>query len=349
MGQKNIRVIFIVAFIVGFFGLTGTSLAAADPNANAKAKAILAWLTNLPNQSTNRLVAGQHTYMYDNLISTIHNNTGKYVGLSGIDYFYENNTSTNNQAATWFNTNHALITVCHHLNNPKTGGDAWDTNFTDSDMDSLITNGTSLNTTFNGVLNSIASGLTTLQNAGVVVLYRPFHEQDGGWFWWGGKTPAKMIALWKYVFNYMTTTKDLHNLIWVWNTNGGLTWSYYPGSAYVDIVSADLYGYPPNAAVSGYSSLSTYGKPFALGEYGPCGASGCTSAVDMRNFLSGVKSNMPKTVYWMEWAENFSLAYHSNVSDVFNDPWVVTADDIPTFSGGGDTTPPSPPARLRAQ
>ena len=87
-----------------------------------------------------------------------------------------------------------------------------------------------------------------LQEAGVVVLWRPLHEAAGNygkwggtgkaWFWWGSEGPEPYIALYRNMFDYFTNEKGLHNLIWVWN---GQEADWYPGDKYVDIVGYDIY------------------------------------------------------------------------------------------------------------
>jgi mannan endo-1,4-beta-mannosidase len=350
---KNMKIRIIIAVLFfGIFPLVKHSQAAtpADPNALPVTKAVLDYLANLPNNgSSNRIIAGQHTYMTDNLIPSIYRDTGKYPGLIGIDYFYQNNSSTNNQAITWAHNNHALITVCHHWNNPN-GGDAWNTS--NVDFTQMVIAGTSLNSKFNSLLDQVAGGFQTLQNANppVVVLYRPFHEMNGGWFWWGGKDPTQFKNVWIYMFNYLTGTKGLHNILWVYGPNGSIDTTYYPGSQYVDIVGADVYGSPSIGKLSGYDNLPSLNKPFGLTEWGPCPPDGCSSKQDISQLLSGIKGSMPKTVFWMNWAESFSLDYHlDGTKTLFADPWVITADEIPSFDGGGttDTMPPAAPTGLR--
>ena len=65
-------------------------------------------------------------------------------------------------------------------------------------------------------LDILAAGLGELQDAGVVVLWRPFHEVNGDWFWWGGKKPETFIRVWRHMFDYFTKTKKLNNLLWVY-------------------------------------------------------------------------------------------------------------------------------------
>lgn len=89
-----------------------------------------------------------------------------------------------------------------------------------------------------------AAELQTLQDAGVVVLWRPLHEASGGWFWWGrprtdGVSPAyAQVILWRHIYDLMMNHHGLHNLIWIWNFQNA---AWYPGDAYADIVSQDIY------------------------------------------------------------------------------------------------------------
>ena len=98
-------------------------------------------------------------------------------------------------------------------------------------------------------IDAAAAQLARLQNAGVPVLWRPLHEASGGWFWWGAAGPDACIELWKLMFDRMTNTHGLHNLIWVWN---GQHADWYPGDEFVDIIGEDIY--PPKR---GYSSRRT--------------------------------------------------------------------------------------------
>jgi len=87
-------------------------------------------------------------------------------------------------------------------------------------------------------IDSIASQLKRLQNAGVPVLWRPLHEAGGKWFWWGAKTPLNCLALYDILYDRLTNYHHLNNLIWVWSTPE-IEW--YPGNAKVDIIGFDSY------------------------------------------------------------------------------------------------------------
>ena len=155
-----------------------STISTADPLASQKAKAVLNYLFNLPNGSSNRIVSGQFEEASPNT-DNISRATGKYVGLVGRDYFYGGNLATQNTRLINYSNNGGLVTITDHFNNPATGGNAWDSNI---NLGQLVIPGTSSNTALNNELNRIASGLGELQNNNVVVLFRPYHEMNGGWF-----------------------------------------------------------------------------------------------------------------------------------------------------------------------
>ncbi|KFY29182.1 hypothetical protein V493_02505 [Pseudogymnoascus sp. VKM F-4281 (FW-2241)] len=87
-------------------------------------------------------------------------------------------------------------------------------------------------------LDAIAFQLLRLQAAQVPVLWRPLHEADGTWFWWGNFGPESSKALYELMYKRFTQHHKLRNLIWVWNS---VTPSWYPGNDIVDILSYDSY------------------------------------------------------------------------------------------------------------
>ncbi len=142
----------------------------------------------------------------------------------------------------------------------------------------LVTEGTELNNAWKEGADKIAAYLKELQEEGIPVLWRPYHEMNGVWFWWcNQKGEQGFKRLWIMLYDYFTNTHKLNNLIWVWNTNaprdipGDEAWDYelfYPGSEYVDILAADVYR--NDYKQSHYDDLVALGggKPVALGEVG---------------------------------------------------------------------------------
>ena len=105
-----------------------------------------------------------------------------------------------------------------------------------ANIGNVLTNGTTENSSFKSKLDYVASELQMAKNANVAVLWAPFHEyQPNGWFWWSKGTAQQFIQLWQYMFNYLTNTKGLNNLIWLAPSSGSPNASWYPGKAYVDL------------------------------------------------------------------------------------------------------------------
>lgn len=87
-------------------------------------------------------------------------------------------------------------------------------------------------------IDAIAVELKKLQAAKVPVLWRPLHEAEGKWFWWGAKGPEPCKTLWRLMFDRLVKKHRLNNLIWVWNSADP---AWYPGDDTVDIMSIDAY------------------------------------------------------------------------------------------------------------
>jgi len=145
-----------------------------------------------------------------------------------------------------------INTFSWHANNPLTGGNAWDVN-TPGVVKSILPGG-SKHDEYTMRLDKLAIFFSNLKDANgicIPVIFRPFHEQTGNWFWWGKShcSAEECITLWKYTFTYLTQTKNIHNLIYAFSTADSFNTTVefsdrYPGDAYVDIVGFDIYQQP---------------------------------------------------------------------------------------------------------
>lgn len=123
--------------------------------------------------------------------------------------------------------------------------------FTKEQWNELVTEGSEMNKMWLAQVDSIAEYLKELQSNGVPVLWRPFHEMNGEWFWWGDRRGENgLTVLWKMLYHRLTNYHKLNNLIWVWNPNNPRKHPidkemgyelYYPGHEYVDVLAADVY------------------------------------------------------------------------------------------------------------
>jgi len=142
-----------------------------------------------------------------------------------------------------------INTFSWHLDNPLTGGSAWDV--TQNGVVKSILPGGANNAVFMHWLDNIAaffSGLKDKKGEAIPVIFRPFHEHTGDWFWWGRAhcTSEEYKQMWIYTIKYLTETKNLHNLIFAYSPAGSFKdleeySERYPGNDYVDIAGFDIY------------------------------------------------------------------------------------------------------------
>jgi mannan endo-1,4-beta-mannosidase len=324
-------------------GLTAASIEPANTNANQKARAILAYFHELSAKTERPMLSGQFTEFgrgaSRRLLDQIHEKTGKWPAMVGFDYADFSNGSLTweipNRLAREYWKQGGLITVSAHVYNPANpkGGGQRDAGV---DLKTLLSEGTPTHDRWMQELDLLAKALDELQKASVVVLWRPFHEMNGGWFWWGAKEPETFIAVWRHMFHYFTNTKKLNNLLWVYGPNHGQrTAAYYAGDRYVDIVGLDAYtDYLDPEHVKGYPEVAQLGKPFGFTEYGPHAAQNPPGDYDYRRFAEGVFKNFPQTVFFMSWGGKWSLARNNNVREFLNNPRVINRDDLPKGLAG---------------
>lgn len=143
----------------------------------------------------------------------------------------------------------SVITLSWHARNPFTGGSAWDT--TPGSFSSILPGG-SKHEIYKSWLDKVALFLKDLKGKNgepIPILFRPFHELTGNWFWWCQNlcSPDEFKACWQFTVNYLRKKKGLHQLLFVYNTAQFKTEASflerYPGDAYVDLLSFDQYQY----------------------------------------------------------------------------------------------------------
>ncbi len=122
-------------------------------------------------------------------------------------------------------------------------------------------------------IDAIAVELQKFEDAGVPVLWRPLHEAQGEWFWWGAHGPEAFKELWNLTHDRLTNVHGLHNLIWEFTSSAaeGDHLDWYPGDDVVDMIGLDIYT-DPSSSMSGqwYDILEQYdgNKMIALSETG---------------------------------------------------------------------------------
>jgi len=324
--------------------LTGGASGRADisnPQANAKAREILAYIQGLSSRTDRKILSGEFTAFAPKatlaLPEATYQQTGHWPAYIGVDYRnFDDGTidsATANRVALAYWRAGGLVEVSVHLRNPldsTRGGGLRDRNV---NLSGLLVPGSPENAAWNGELDLVAAGLHELQQEGVVVLWRPFHEMNGAWFWWGKKPPEDFKRLWRYTFYYLTRSKGLDNLIWIYSPNmGPKAEDYYPGGDTVDIVGLDAYtDNVDRLHVWGYGALARLGKPFGFGEFGPHAPKDPPGDYDYRRWIPAVEQGFPLTSFFMTWNGKWSPPNNLHAREFFNDPMIVNREDLPRW------------------
>lgn len=197
-------------------------------------------------------------WKYEDGRSDIKDVTGDYPALYGWELGGLENKQENNLDGVPFKKmrsfiqsgyeHGAVITISWHGTNPLTGKSAWDPS--EGTVASILPGGEK-HDNFKHQLDEIAIFLESLKDKEgdyIPVLFRPYHELTGNWFWWGPRytTKEQFKKLFRFTIDYLKDVKGLHHLLYVYNTSGDFNskkefLSRYPGDNYADIVSFDEY------------------------------------------------------------------------------------------------------------
>lgn len=194
---------------------------------------------------------------------------------------------------------------------------------TDKEWHDLFTPGTDIHERWKSHVDVIAFFLKQLREAAVPVLWRPYHEMNGGWFWWGKKTGKhEYRQLYRMLFERLNGFHKLNNLLWVFNANEiRLTVDtydkYYPGADMVDILATDVYS--NKFTQKDYKLLLALAgeKPIALGEVG-----NIPSAKLLRK--------QPRWTWFMYWHDPSTLSPEQKfVQEVYRSKETLTLAQLP--------------------
>ena len=290
------------------------------------------------------IVSGQHNDQKDGTNESYWTNrvnqlTGKYPALYSGDFLFNGDGparwAITYEAERQWNAG-AIVNMMWHTCPPIQGDVCnWDggllSSLNASQWSELLTNGSNLNTIWKSRIDQVSVYLQYLEDKGVEVLWRPLHEQNQTAFWWNSGGAGNTKALWKMTHDYMTNTKGLSNLVWVWDvqdmsTNFG---DYNPGAAYYDIAALDIYG-DGHTNTSYYNALlgQASGKPVATGE---------TFKLPTQSEFNA----QPNMSFFMVWAYGLEKDYNNppqqtnSVAEIqacYANPRVITRDEMPGWN-----------------
>lgn len=199
--------------------------------------------------------------------------TGKYPAMLGVDFYQDPSAAVKCAIQQW--RRGGLVTVTWHQSSPLKGFQGgWNTvstTMSPADFKELITPGTTLYKTWLEHIDRMAENFKILRDSGVVVMWRPYHEMNGSWFWWCDKG-EDFRQLWINMYERFTNYHHLNNLIWVFGPNIGCKDPsiFFPGSQYVDIGGLDIYNSTRKIDVAEHNRIKNVlnGKPIAMTETG---------------------------------------------------------------------------------
>lgn len=268
----------------------------ATPNASAEAIALLNLYYSI---SGKYILTGQHNY--PNIKDRNSVFAAKYIGKDPViystDWGFERDGNTDSylarpdivKEAIRQHRNGAIVTICWHAVPPTADEPVTFRPLPGADPDSLasiqgqltnqqfqdvLTPGTALYKHWCSQVDSVAKYLKMLQEAHVPVLWRPYHEMNGNWFWWGGRQGTySTSALYRQLFDRLVNYHKLNNLVWMWNVdrphNEVMNFrNFYPGIDFFDIASLDVYHNDFNKNYYDSLLILAKGKPIAFGEVG---------------------------------------------------------------------------------
>jgi mannan endo-1,4-beta-mannosidase len=314
------------------------------PHASAEAKALLRFIYSLSGKYT---LTGQHNYPNtgDRNSQFAAEYSGKIPAVWSTDMGFAEDGDTDSylarpdivQEAIRQHRKGSVITICWHAVPPTadepvtfrpSGPFPPDSlasiqgRLPDEQFREVLTPGTRLHGRWMAQVDSVARYLKMLDEADVPVLWRPYHEMNGDWFWWGKKGGEDgYMRLWQIMFDRFVNFHGLTNLIWVYNTNefkDGVDPhdTYYPGDQYVDILATDVYSEGFNQ-VNYDQMLELAGdKPIALGEVG--------------NPPPADKlKEQPRWTWFMRWGDPGGFGRGGDPRELFNSEQVITHDELP--------------------
>ncbi|EPR13565.1 glycosyl hydrolase [Ruminiclostridium papyrosolvens] len=328
-----------------------------NPDATKEAKALMSYLVDVYGKhiiSGQQELCGSHNYDGSEAEFTyIKDKTGKLPALRGFDFMnYRGNgllwdDLCAERVIDWYKNKGGIPTVCWHWFSPGNIGKKADNNFytesTTFSISKALTSGTAENTALLNDIEFMAGKFKQLQNAGVPVLFRPLHEAEGGWFWWGAEGPENCVKLYRLLYDKFTNEYHLNNIIWVWTSYTYDTSSkWYPGDDVVDILGYDKYnakdGLPNGSAISStfYNMVKlTNGKKLVT-----------MSENDTIPQVSNLTNEMAGWLYFCPWYGWYLTGEQNNPVDwlkqMYTSDYCITLDELPDletypFPSGGDT------------
>ena len=348
--------------------------APCNPNASPEARKLYAYMReNYGNHilSGQQEYCGSHNYNknafesqglpIDYLVDNeaefeyIQETTGKQPAIRGIDFLFYNSTHSYEDDApervvAWYKDKGGIPTVTYHWNVPLEKGstdvafyveNTGNTPFTTFSVTNAVKEGTWEHEVIDKDIAILAAQLKKAADAGVPILFRPLHEAEGGWFWWGAEGPEPCVKLYRYLYDQLTNKYNLHNLLWTWTcSTSAHAAEWYPGDEYVDFQGCDKYNAinnsdpnPSAIAATFYSMVAqTKGQKMVV-----------MSENDTIPSLENLLKDKAAWLYFCPWYNRWLTGLNdpAELKKIYNSDYCITLDELPDW----DTYDPELPAQ----
>ncbi len=296
----------------------------SHPKASAQARSLYRYLNDIWGHRT---LTGQQESIWHGgpryELDYIRQVSGKQPAVLGLDYIDPaDRAGVNRRAQAWYDGG-GIATICWHWGNPLVGP-GYANSKIHFDAAAALKPGTPENAALLRDMDEIAGFLGELRDRQVPVLWRPFHEFTGDWFWWGQCGPETFKALWTLMYDRYTQRFGLDNLIWVLGYTKDPDPAWFPGRERIDIIGADNYVQdrgPMDDMYARVRAITGDEVPIALHECGP---------IPDPEQVTRTRANW---LYFLVWHSEFIHDGKTNPADwirtVYDAPRYVTLDQVP--------------------
>lgn len=364
--------IVLLLLILSFIAFSQHKMRLTDELATEQTKNMYDNLTRLSKDHI--LFGHQHATQYghgwagDENRSDVKSVTGSHPAVIGVDFsglsgrpdslVEEEKKHLRKTIADTYNRG-GVTTVAWHFSNPVSpGGFYWIDSISSAAVKFIIPGG-SYHEKYKSILKTIAGFVKSVKgNDGnlVPMIFRPYHEFDGDWFWWGKShcTIGEFKSLWKFTVSYLRDSLKVHNLIYAFSpdntfTNEATYLERYPGDEWVDIVGVDDYNdfgrygkYTIEAGISKLKIVNDYAtKAHKLAAFTETGLESIPNPRWWTDILLKVlKSEKFQFAYVLVWRNDITSPTHfyapfpgqaseKDFLKFYNDPYTLFENDLP--------------------
>ncbi len=290
-----------------------------NPDPSPEAVALFRYLQDMYGK---KILSGQMWAPWGvNEINYVFENTGRKPAIAGFDFIHEAANSTEVQRAKNYWNSGGIPTIMWHWGAPAVG-EGYENSKATIDINQCFIEGTPEYNSMWSELEIKANRLEALRDANIPVLWRPFHELNGGWFWWGKQGPELFKQLWITMYDYFVNVRGLNNLIWVFCYANPPAASWYPGDAWVDIAGSDTYDGGDGSHLTMYNAVKAIvdHNPMPIA-YHECGIPPHPDQCRDQGALWS---------WWMQWHTSWLTDTDTDyLEEVYNHELVITLDEVP--------------------